>query len=66
MEAPMPGQAVLEAVIAGERKFNKAQLEFSVSEAMVLTNWEMTPLELMEKGHVWLAELILKNHSSSA
>ena len=64
MEAPMPGQAVLEAVIAGSRKFNKAQLEFSVAEAMVLTNWEMTPLELIEKGHVWLAELILKNHSN--
>ncbi len=66
MEAPMPGQAVLEAIIAGERKFNKAQLEFSVSEAMVLTNWEMTPLEIIGKGEVWLAELILKNHSSSA
>jgi hypothetical protein len=33
---------------------------------MVLTNWEMTPLELMEKGHVWLAELILKNHTHPA
>ena len=36
MDAPMPGQAVLEAVIAGERRFTKAQLEFSVSEAIVL------------------------------
>jgi hypothetical protein len=66
MESPMPGQAVLEAVIAGERKFNKAQLEFSVSEAMVLTNWEMTPLEIMAKGDVWLAQLILKNHTHPA
>ena len=66
MEAPMPGQAVLEAVIAGERKFNKAQLEFTLAEAMVLTGWEMTPIELMEKGHVWLAELILKNHAPEA
>jgi len=64
MESPMPGQAVLEAVIAGERKFNKAQLEFSVSEAMVLTGWEMTPLEIIAKGEVWLAELILKNHAN--
>jgi len=64
MEAPMPGQAVLEAVIAGERKFNKAQLEFSVSEAMVLTNWELTPIEIMAKGEAWLAELILKNHAN--
>lgn len=66
MEAPMPGQAVLEAVIAGERRFTKAQLEFSVAEAMVLTNWELTPLEIMEKGEPWLASLILKNHSVPA
>ena len=62
MEAPMPGQAVLEAVIAGTRRFTKAQLEFSLTEAIVLTNWELTPLEIMEKGEPWLAELILKNH----
>ena len=61
MQAPMPGQAVLEAVIAGERRFTKAQLEFSVSEAIVLTGWEMTPIEIMEKGEAWLAELILRN-----
>ena len=66
MDAPMPGQAVLEAVIAGERRFTKAQLEFSVSEAIVLTNWELTPLEILEKGEPWLAELILKNHATPA
>ena len=65
LQAPMPGQAVLEAVIAGERRFTKAQLEFSVSEAIVLTGWEMTPIEIMEKGEAWLAELILRNHASS-
>ena len=62
LNAPMPGQTVLEAVIAGERQFTKAQLEFSLSEAIVLTNWELTPLEIMEKGEPWLAELILSNH----
>ena len=66
MQAPMPGQAVLEAVIAGERRFTKAQLEFSLSEAIVLTNWEMTPLELMEKGEPWIASLILKNHANAS
>ena len=65
MQAPMPGQAVLEAVIAGERRFTKAQLEFSVSEAIVLTGWEMTPIEIMEKGEPWLAALILKNHNAN-
>ena len=64
MQAPMPGQAVLEAVIAGERRFTKAQLEFSVSEAIVLTGWEMTPIEIMDKGEAWLAELILRKHAA--
>jgi hypothetical protein len=66
MEAPMPGQAVLEAVIAGQRHFTKPQLEFSVSEAIVLTGWEMTPVEILAKGEPWLAELILKNHTAPA
>jgi hypothetical protein len=64
MQAPMPGQAVLEAVINGERRFTKPQLEFSLSEAIVLTNWELTPLELMEKGEPWIAALILKSHGA--
>lgn len=66
MDAPMPGQTVLEAVIAGQRHFTKPQLEFSVSEAIVLTGWEMTPVEIMAKGEPWLAELILKNHAMPA
>jgi hypothetical protein len=65
MDAPMPGRAVLEAVIAGQRKFTKAQLEFSIAEAMVLTGWAQTPLELMQQGEPWLAELILKNHAEA-
>ena len=66
LNAPMPGQTVLEAVIAGERQFTKAQLEFSLSEAMVLCGWELTPLEIMQKGEVWLATLLLKHHSDTA
>lgn len=65
MDAPMPGRAVLEAVILGERKFTKAQLEFTIAEAMVLTGWAQTPLELMEQGEPWLAELILKNQAEA-
>jgi hypothetical protein len=59
MEAPMPSREVLEAVVLGERKFNKAQLEFTIGEVMVLTGWEMTPVELMEKGEPWLAQKVL-------
>ena len=64
MEAPMPSKAVLEAVIAGQRRFSKPQLEFSLSEAIVLTNWDMTPVEIMAKGEPWLAELILSHHAA--
>lgn len=64
MEAPMPGRAVLEAVIAGQRKFTKAQLEFTIAEAMVLTGWQLTPLELTEKGEPWLARLVLDNQNA--
>lgn len=66
MDAPMPGRAVLEAVISGERKFTKAQLEFTIAEAMVLTGWAQTPLELMQQGEPWLAELVLKNQTDAA
>jgi hypothetical protein len=63
LNAPMPGQIVLEAVVAGERQFTKAQLEFSLSEAMVLCGWELTPLEIMQKGEAWLAKLLLDHHN---
>jgi hypothetical protein len=65
LNAPMPGQTVLEAVISGERQFTKAQLEFSLSEAMVLCGWELTPLEIMQKGEAWLAKLLLDHHSDA-
>lgn len=63
MEAPMPSREVLEAVVAGKRQFNKAQLEFTVGEVMVLTGWEMTPIELIEKGEPWLAQKVLDHQN---
>lgn len=66
MNAPMPSRAVLEAVIAGRRQFTREQLEFSIAEAMVLTGWEMTPLELTAKGEVWLAQQVLNNQDPAA
>lgn len=66
MEAPMPSRAVLEAVHSGTRMFNKEQLEFTIGEVMVLTGWEMTPIELLAKGQPWLAEQVLKHQGSIA
>ena len=59
LEAPIPGRAVLEAVIAGKRQFTKEQLEFTIGETMVLTGWELTPIELVAKGEAWLARQVL-------
>jgi hypothetical protein len=64
--APIPNRTVLEEVIAGKRQFTKEQLEFTISEAMVLSGWEMTPLELMEKGEAWLARQVLKHPGNAA
>ncbi|HMB57242.1 MAG TPA: hypothetical protein VKM35_08520 [Arenimonas sp.] len=66
MTAPMPSRAVLEAVIAGTRSFTKEQLEFSVGEVMVLTGWQLTPIELIENGEVWMAEQVLKNQGAAS
>src|SRR5690606_5383899 len=63
LEAPMPSRMVLELVAAGERSFSKPQLEFAIAEAMVLTGWAQTPVELMAQGEPWLAGLLLKNHA---
>ena len=55
---PPPG-FVLEMVKAGERVFNKAQREFAVAEAMIVTGWQYTPVELLERGESWLAGVLL-------
>ncbi|MGL6291113.1 MAG: hypothetical protein ACRC2H_10530 [Silanimonas sp.] len=58
-EAVPPPSFVLEMVKAGERRFNKAQREFAVAEAMIVTGWQYTPIELLERGESWLAGLLL-------
>ena len=58
-EAVPPPSFVLEMVKAGERAFNKAQREFAVAEAMIVTCWQYTPVELLERGESWLAGLLL-------
>lgn len=58
-ESVPPPPFVLEMVKAGERAFNKAQREFAVAEAMIVTGWQYTPVELLERGEAWLAALLL-------
>lgn len=58
-EAVPPPDFVLERVKTGERAFTKAQREFAVAEAMIVTGWQYTPVELLERGEAWLATLLL-------
>lgn len=58
-DAVPPPAFVLEMIRSGERRFSKAQREFAVAEAMIVTGWQFTPVELLERGESWLAGLLL-------
>ncbi|GIX37283.1 MAG: hypothetical protein KatS3mg128_1290 [Silanimonas sp.] len=64
-EAVPPPPFVLELVQAGQRSFTKAQREFAVAEAMIVTGWQYTPVELLERGEAWLAGLLLNPDSQA-
>lgn len=64
-EAVPPPGFVLELVKAGQRGFNKAQREFAVAEAMIVTGWQFTPVELLDRGEPWLAGLLLDPNAAA-
>lgn len=57
-EAPVPNAEVLAAVAAGARKFTDLQREWSIGEAMVLSGFRLTPMELIEQGDAQIARII--------
>ncbi len=57
-ETPVPNADVLAAVAAGARKFTDLQREWSVGEAMVLSGFQLTPMELIEQGDAEIARII--------
>jgi hypothetical protein len=59
-EGPVPTSALLESVAAGNREFSQAQREWVVGEALGITGWSMTPVELLAKGDPWLAGKVLE------
>lgn len=63
-EGPVPSESLLRAVAAGQREFSEPQREWVVGEALGLTGWSMTPVELLDKGDVWLAEKILEAYAA--
>ena len=54
----VPSSELLAAVAAGAANLGKEQREWCVGEAMVLTGFQFTPVELIEKGDAHIAKLI--------
>lgn len=62
-EGRVPSRATLLAVQAGERPFSAEQRDWVIGEALGITGWQFTPVELLAKGEPWLAECILGSKS---
>jgi len=66
IDGPVPTRAVLEAVANGTREFSKEQREWMIGETLALTGWQYTPVELIEKGDAWMAQLVLDSPNAPA
>jgi len=56
----VPSTLLLTAAAAGAATLTREQREWCVGEAMVLTGFQFTPVELLEKGDTHIAKLILQ------
>jgi hypothetical protein len=57
-ETRIPDDDILAVVAAGARQFTKAQREWCIGEAMVLSGFQYTPMELIEQGDSGIARII--------
>jgi len=57
-ETRIPNDEVMAIVAAGARQFTKAQREWCVGEAMVLSGFQATPMELIAQGDAHIARII--------
>lgn len=60
----VPSAQLLTAAAAGAATFTREQREWCVGEAMVLTGFQFTPVELLEKGDSHIAKLILQTRQA--
>ena len=56
---PVPSAELMNLVAAGGRQFSKSQREWCVGEAMVLSGFAFTPMELIEQGDSAIAKIII-------
>lgn len=54
-----PSRSALQAVANGERALTSHEREWCMGEAMVLTGFQVTPVQLQERGDAALAQLVL-------
>lgn len=62
-ESRIPSAEVIALIAAGARQFTKAQREWCVGEAMVLSGFKYTPMELIEQGDASIARIIAGAHA---
>lgn len=62
-ESRIPTREVIALIAAGARQFTKAQREWCVGEAMVLSGFKYTPMELIDQGDASIARIIAAAHS---
>ena len=61
----VPSNELLAAVAAGAAGFSKEQREWSVGEAMVISGFQFTPVELIAKGDSAIAQMIVASRKSA-
>ena len=57
-ESRVPSAEILAIVAAGARQLTNAQREWCIGEAMVLSGFQFTPMELIEQGDAAMAKII--------
>ena len=55
----IPSNELLAAIATGSGGFTKEQREWSVGEAMVISGFQFTPVELIQKGDTAVAQMIV-------
>lgn len=55
----VPDRGLLQAVASGQRTLSSQHREWCIGEAMVLTGFQRTPVQLLEQGDAALARLVL-------
>lgn len=64
-ESRIPSPEVIAAIASGSRQFTQAQREWCVGEAMVLSGFEFTPMELIEQGDAQIARIIARGRGAT-